>query len=101
MMQYIKLPSSILKKIDQIQWNFIWASSSSKRKLQLVSWDEIMKSKGEEGLDIQYAKTKKISLIVKTGLEDFHKSLNSLGIDSLVKIFRWVIQQIIDNEEFT
>lgn len=64
-MQYIKLSSSITTKIDQIQRNFIWGSTVSKRKLHLVNWDDVCKSKTQGGLGLQQAQYKNVALLSK------------------------------------
>lgn len=69
--QYTKLPSSVLGKIDQIQRNFIWGSSTSKRKLHLLSWDKITMRKPERGLGIQQALHKNMTMLSKLAWRTF------------------------------
>lgn len=64
-MQYIKLPKQINKKIYQIQRNFIWGTTDSKRKLHLINWETLMNSKSEGGLGIQNVNFKNKALLAK------------------------------------
>lgn len=64
-MQYIKLPKQINKKIDQIQRNFIWETTDSKRKLHLVNWETLTGPKAQGGLGIQNADHKNKAMLTK------------------------------------
>lgn len=48
-MQYIQLPSKIHKLIDTTHKNFIWGSTSTKKKIYIVKWDTIpsLRRKGD------------------------------------------------------
>lgn len=52
-MHFIKLPKEVTKKIDRIQWNFIWGTNDNSKKLHLVGWDTLVKSKDLGGLALQ------------------------------------------------
>lgn len=52
-MQYINLPQKIHKTINQIKRNFIWGSTSEKKKLHLFSWEKISTTKKIRGLGLQ------------------------------------------------
>lgn len=44
-MHYSKLPAGITKTIDKTKLNFIWGTTDVKKKLHLVNWDTVVKSK--------------------------------------------------------
>ncbi|KAG5614977.1 hypothetical protein H5410_014801 [Solanum commersonii] len=48
-----------------LQWNFIWGTTDSKRKLHLLNWDIVTRPKGEGGLGIQKCKLKNDALLSK------------------------------------
>ena len=64
-MQGVALPTHLCDKLDKINRDFLWGSSPEKRKLHLVGWNKIIKSKEEGGLGIQEAKAKNIALLAK------------------------------------
>ncbi|PKI69426.1 hypothetical protein CRG98_010224 [Punica granatum] len=51
-MQCSRLPQSTLSSLDRLNRDFLWSSTSDKRKLHLVSWKVVTKSKDMGGLDI-------------------------------------------------
>ncbi|PHU24592.1 40S ribosomal protein S7 [Capsicum chinense] len=51
-MQYFKLPKNICHFIDQIQRDFLWGSSSVKRKIYYVGWGQVTKPKVNGGLGL-------------------------------------------------
>lgn len=61
-MQIYNLPQSTLKNIDTIQRNFLWGSTSRKKKCHLSRWDIVVKSKKEGGLGLCKSKWKNYSL---------------------------------------
>ena len=64
-MQFIALPAKIHQGIDRLSRNFLWGSSENKKKLHLISWEKVAKSKKEGGLGIQAAKPKNTALLAK------------------------------------
>jgi len=64
-MQGAALPTDVCEKLDKINRDFLWGSSPEKRKMHLVGWSKIIKSKEEGGLGIQVAKAKNITLLAK------------------------------------
>lgn len=64
-MQGAALPIHLCDKLDKINRDFLWGSSPDKRKLHLVGWNKIIKSKEEGGLGLQAAKEKNITLLAK------------------------------------
>ena len=57
-MQGSALPTHLCEKLDKVNRNFLWGSTCEKRKLHLVGWNKIIKSKQEGGIGIQRRKQK-------------------------------------------
>lgn len=76
-MQCSALPSKVLNSIDKLSQNFLWGSSDVKKKIHMVSWKTITKSKKEGGLGLQEAKAKNTALIAKLNWR-FNNEKNSL-----------------------
>ena len=64
-MQGVALLMHVCEKIDKVSRDFIWGSTEDKRKLHLVGWGKIVKSKEEGGLGLQSARAKNIALLAK------------------------------------
>lgn len=65
-MQTIMLPETINQKINKIQWQFVWWSSSTeKNKIHLLNWTTLTSNKDIGGLSLQDAKVKNKALITK------------------------------------
>ncbi|GKV18315.1 hypothetical protein SLEP1_g28713 [Rubroshorea leprosula] len=52
-MQGMDLPASVHSELDTISRNFIWGSTSNKRKANLVSWERITQPKKVGGIGIK------------------------------------------------
>ena len=48
-----KMPECVVRLLDKIQARFLWGGSEVKKKLQLVKWEEVSKSKDTGGLGIR------------------------------------------------
>ena len=64
-MQATTLPTHLCEKLDKINRDFLWGSTSEKRRLHLVCWNKIIRRKEEGGLGIQAAKFKNLALLAK------------------------------------
>ena len=64
-MQGVALLVHLCKKLGKISRDFLWGSSSEKRKLHLVGWSKVIKPKEEGGLGIQATRAKNIALLSK------------------------------------
>ena len=64
-MQGVALRSHLCEKLDKINRDFLWGSSTEKKKLHLVGWSKVIKPKEEGGLGIQAAQAKNIALLAK------------------------------------
>lgn len=73
-MQYVKLPTTITKKIDQIQRNFIWGSTRDKRKLHMIDWKTLANKKVDRGLGGQRAEVKNNALLAKLAWRAYNNS---------------------------
>lgn len=83
-MQYFNLPTTICKAIDKIQRDFIWGSTSKKKKLHLLSWDKVPTSKQEGGLGVLDARTKSSSLLTSLAWRAFSNT-QTLWDTTLIK----------------
>ncbi|CAL5422878.1 unnamed protein product [Camellia sinensis] len=66
-MQTTELPQSVCKYLDRLNINFIWGDLPGKRKVHLVNWKQVCKSKQEGGLGIKRAEDHNLALLTKLG----------------------------------
>ena len=64
-MQGVALPSHICDKLDEVNRDFLWGSTSEKRKLHLIGWSKIVRPKEDGDLEIQATKAKNLALLAK------------------------------------
>ncbi|OIT20739.1 putative ribonuclease h protein, partial [Nicotiana attenuata] len=62
-MQLSMLPSRTLQEIDKIQRDFLWGTTTEKKKIHLINWDKVTMPKEMGGLGIRKAKNKNLSLL--------------------------------------
>lgn len=60
-----KLPVGVAKTIDRIQSNFLWGGSEVQRKIHLVQWKEVCKSKAQGGLGVRSLSDVNVCLMIK------------------------------------
>lgn len=72
-MQGAALPAHICDKLDKDNRDFLWGSTSDKKRMHLVGWNKIVKSKAEGGLGIRAARAKNIALLVKLNWRLYHE----------------------------
>ena len=72
-MQGAVIPVNVCKKLDKINRDFLWGSTNEKRKMHMVSWSKIVRSKEEGGLGIQEARAKNIALLSKLNWRMYHE----------------------------
>ena len=72
-MQGVNLPRHLCDKLDKISRNFLWGSTTEKRKLHLVGWEKVIRSKEEGGLGIQSARAKNLALLTKLNWRMYHE----------------------------
>lgn len=66
-MQYITLPYHTAKLIDRMERNFISGTTSEKRKMYIISWNIITRTKKNRGLGIQKVDWKNKAIL--TGMD--------------------------------
>ena len=67
------LPAHVCDKLDKINRDFLWGSTSDRKKMHLVGWNKIVKSKEEGGLGIQAARAKNIALLFMLNWRMYHE----------------------------
>ena len=50
-MQCSYLPRRVLNGLDRVNMNLLWGSTDSAKKIHLVGWEKVTKSKEEGGLE--------------------------------------------------
>ncbi|KAI8550987.1 hypothetical protein RHMOL_Rhmol06G0149600 [Rhododendron molle] len=66
-MQTMHLPVSVCDKLDRLNRNFLWGDSPDKKKIHLVKWDKVCKSKDRGGLGIKKARNQNMAILTKLG----------------------------------
>lgn len=64
-MQYINIPPPIITRMNQYQRNFLWGTTTTRKKIHLLKWDIITPSKELGGLGIQNLEIKSAALLAK------------------------------------
>ncbi|KAL7173002.1 hypothetical protein ACSBR2_032465 [Camellia fascicularis] len=59
------MPECVAKEIAKIQSRFLWGGDELRRKIHLVSWDEISKSKSKRGLGFKRIRLMNDCLLLK------------------------------------
>ena len=72
-MQGAVIPVNVCEKLDKINRDFLWGSTDERRKMHMVSWSKIVRSKEEGGLGIQEARAKNIALLSKLNWRMYHE----------------------------
>ena len=71
-MQGVALPVHICDKLDKINRDFLWSSTNEKRRMHMVRWSKVIKSKDDGGLGIQATRAKNIALLSKLNWRMYH-----------------------------
>uniref|UniRef100_A0A2N9HP80 Reverse transcriptase domain-containing protein n=1 Tax=Fagus sylvatica TaxID=28930 RepID=A0A2N9HP80_FAGSY len=64
-MQTNALPSSVCNKLDRLNRNFLWGSSEEKKKMHMVGWEKVCRTKSLGGLGLYACKPRNIALLAK------------------------------------
>ena len=64
-MQCAHLSGKILDGLEQVNWNFLWRSSETTKKVHWIGWQKVMRAKDEGGLRLQTVKERNIALLAK------------------------------------
>lgn len=62
-MQYIKIPRSIISQLERYQCNFLWGITPTKKKIHLLNRNTVTTPKSRGGLGIQRLPQKNESLL--------------------------------------
>ena len=66
-MQTAFLPATTCEALDKCNRNFLWGSSTEKKKIHLVAWDEVCKPKKKGGLGLRHAQLNNKAFLMKLG----------------------------------
>ena len=72
-MQGVNLRRHLCDKLDKINKKILWGSTTEKRKLHLVGWEKVIRSKEEGGLGIESARAKNLALLTKLNWRMYHE----------------------------
>jgi ribonuclease HI len=64
-MQISALPSKVCLELDKLNRNFLWGSTSEKKKMHMVGWKKVCRPKKEGGLGLSCAKPRNVALLAK------------------------------------
>jgi hypothetical protein len=64
-MQIFALPSKVCLELDKLNRNFLWGSTSEKKKMHMVGWKKVCRPKKEGGLGLSCAKPRNVALLAK------------------------------------
>ena len=60
-----KFSSSVARKIEKLQRNFLWLRDKESKRIHLISWDLVCKSKVERGLGFGKVSLRNCALLGK------------------------------------
>lgn len=66
-MQTMELPRNLCDEINRINGNFLWGETNNNRKVHLVSWENVCRTKEDGGLGIRKARDHNATLLTKLG----------------------------------
>ncbi|CAL5415768.1 unnamed protein product [Camellia sinensis] len=72
-----RMPNGVVREIEKLQAAFLWGGNDLKRKVHLVKWAEVTKSREQGGLGIRRIKDVNSSLLLKWWWK-FGKEVNAL-----------------------
>jgi hypothetical protein len=64
-MQNVALSIRICSKLDKLNRDFLWGSSSDRKRIHMVGWDKVCKPKDKGGLGLYSTKSRNIALLAK------------------------------------
>ncbi|XP_028066585.1 uncharacterized protein LOC114269469 [Camellia sinensis] len=67
LMQTMEIPRRVCDQIDKLNRNFLWDNTEDRKKVHLVNWQQVCKSKRNGGLGIRQARVQNLALISKLG----------------------------------
>ncbi|KAJ7974647.1 Ribonuclease H protein [Quillaja saponaria] len=66
-MQSTTIPFRIIDKVEKVCRSFLWGDEDEKRKLHMIGWEEITRSKNEGGLGLKNLRTINLAFLTKVG----------------------------------
>ena len=66
-MQTVELPISVCDKLDSLNRNFLWGDTVDRKKVHLINWDTVCKSKDMGGLGIRNTRDANLAMLSKLG----------------------------------
>ncbi|WCJ35671.1 DNAse I-like superfamily protein [Euphorbia peplus] len=66
-MQTVMLPASICNSLDMVSRKFLWGATTEVRRISLVNWDTVCRSRNSGGLGIRKTKEFNTALVAKLG----------------------------------
>ncbi|XP_028113957.1 uncharacterized protein LOC114312000 [Camellia sinensis] len=82
-----KMPEMVAKKMESIQSAFLWGGSDLRRKVHLVKWEDVSKSKNLGGLGVKRIRIMNVCLLLKWWWR-FGAEENSLWKDVICRKYR-------------
>jgi ribonuclease HI len=64
-MQNVALPVRTCSKLDKLNRDFLWGSSSDRKRMHMVGWEKVCKPKDKGGLGLYSTKSRNIALLAK------------------------------------
>jgi hypothetical protein len=64
-MQNSTLPSKVCLELDRLNRNFLWGSTVEKKKMHMVGWKKVCRTKNEGGLGLSCAKLRNVAILAK------------------------------------
>lgn len=77
------LPAAVCDRLDRINRNFLWGDSPDKKKIHLVKWDKVCKSKDSGGLGLKKAKDQNLAFLTKLGWKITNQEEGGLWVSIL------------------
>ncbi|KAG8387170.1 hypothetical protein BUALT_Bualt03G0225300 [Buddleja alternifolia] len=72
------IPTKICNQLDKLNRTFLWGSDESTKKVHLVGWDRVIKSKSQGGLGIRETRKANMAMLAKMGWRVFNKAQGPL-----------------------
>ncbi|XP_028120068.1 uncharacterized protein LOC114317531 [Camellia sinensis] len=66
-MQTMELPRKFCDEVDRINRNFLWGDTDTHKKVHLINWDTVCRTKEEGGLGLRKARDNNAALLAKLG----------------------------------